>query len=121
MKDFLLFAVRTHPVVSAAAALFLALALILVGDAAAEAVYFALPANNDRPLELWMSPRFVGQSWDLPRPIIFDIMQIDDSAGPEGYPHTLAEVLERTGLTLADLQNRVEAAEAEMKAQRAGR
>lgn len=118
IRRFIRFIVRQHPLISALAAVCLLLSAIFAGRALIETAYFALPANNDRPLELWMSPRFVGQSWELPRAVIFEIMEIDHDAAPKSYPKTLADVLDRTGLTLAELQTRVEVAEAEMKAGR---
>lgn len=116
-RQFIRYIFREHPLISTLASLCLLLTVVFAGDALLEAIYFALPANNDRPLELWMSPRFVGQSWDLPRSVIFEIMEIDGT-GSKGYPRTLSDVLERTGLTLSELQTRVEVAEAEMKARR---
>ncbi|MEM1378348.1 MAG: hypothetical protein AAGG69_13265 [Pseudomonadota bacterium] len=118
MKSFVNFVVKKHPYIGGLAAILIVATAYLSLDALMETAYFALPSNNDRPLESWMSPRFVGMSWELPREVIVDIMEIDDTGDKAQRPRTLYDVMARTGLTLDELQSRVEAAEAEMKQRR---
>lgn len=118
MRNFLKFIWEKHRKASLALGAALVVLAIFVGEFASEAIYFANPGNQDRPLELWMSPRFVGKSWDLPKPVIFEIMQMDMDAPPKEGPRTLADVLVRTGMTLEELQNQVETAEREMRGRR---
>lgn len=56
-----------------------------------------------------MSPRYVGHSWGLSRRELWRVMEIDADAGRDTAPRTVADVLVRTGLTLEELQVRVEA------------
>jgi len=73
-----------------------------------EARYFADPAHHEQPLEPWMSPRYVGKSWDLPPETIVRIMALEQN---HAQP-TLAHVTAHLGITLPQLEARVRAAEA---------
>ncbi|MBT0958466.1 hypothetical protein IV417_13835 [Alphaproteobacteria bacterium KMM 3653] len=105
----------------AAAAMIFATGFFVSGFVA-DAIYFNDPANQNRPLERWMSPRYVGQSWQLPRPVIVEIMEIDPEAEPatrpKGGPRTVGHVLERTGMTMEELEARVREAQQELRARR---
>jgi hypothetical protein len=82
--------------------------------AASDALYFADPEHQRQPLANWMSPRYVGKSWDLPREVIIEIMQLE----PDNKQKTLKDVTEHLGITLPELQARVEQARAQMDARR---
>ncbi len=110
MPRLLSFLLKRHPVATGLLAVAVIMFLAFSWQFLAEAIYFNDPAHRERPLELWMSPRYVGQSWDLPKPVIFGVMQMDPNATPRNGPRTLADVIDRTGLTLDELQVRVEVA-----------
>ena len=61
-------------------------------------------------LKPWMSPLYVGRSWNLRKADVFRIMEIDGAVGRGAMPPTLGEVMERSGLDLEELQRRVRAA-----------
>lgn len=77
-----------------------------------EAMYFADPAHQRQPLALWMSPRYVAKSWDLPPEVVINLMQLE----PDHKQKTLRDVTLHLGITLPELQSRVEKARAEMDA-----
>ncbi len=54
-----------------------------------------------------MTPRYVSLSYDLPRDLVFEILEIE----PEGdFPKRLDRIAERNGLTLTELTQQVQAA-----------
>lgn len=118
MSRFLSFLLRRHPIASGLLVLAVAVLVIFAWQFAAQAIYFNDPTHQNPALELWMSPRYVGRSWDLPPPVVFDIMQMDHDTPPHDGPRTLTEVLSRTGLTLEELQARVESAKTALEARR---
>lgn len=75
---------------------------------AREAVHFADPAHQRQTLEGWMTPRYVGRSWDLPPDVIMALMELQPGDGRR----TLARIAAERGLTLAELEARVRAARA---------
>lgn len=79
-----------------------------------EAIYFADPAHQRQDLEPWMSPRYVGKSWDLPPEVIIAIMEIEPGQGRR----TLADVSADLGITIEELQKRVEYARGEIDLRR---
>lgn len=111
------FLLRRHPVPTAFLAAALAGLLWFATDFVRELLYFSDPAHQQQDLALWMSPRYVGKSWDLPPDIIVQTMELDaDFAQP-----TLREVIANLGITLPELQARIEAAKAELEAERKAR
>lgn len=104
---------RRHPV--AVVLLVVALAGLiwfaagLIGDA--HRIRGPRPTQPD--LQGWMSPRFVGKTWDLPPDTIVAVMELE----PDHKQHTLDDVTRHLGITMADLQARVEAAKAAQMAQ----
>lgn len=85
--------------------------IFFAADFAGEAIYFANPANQDRPIEPWMSIRYVERSWDLTKPVIFDIIGYDVDTPPDAVPRSVAEFLRESGMTLAEFQTRIEEAQ----------
>lgn len=118
MKRFLVFSIKKHPIVSTVLAIGLIALVYFAGSFASNALYFNDPKHQQRDLEAWMSPRYVGQSWQLPRDEVFAIMQMDIEAPPKEGPRTLADVMAQTGMTLEELQAKVEAAKADQISRR---
>lgn len=112
--NFLRFLFRRHlwPTVILAAGL---VALVWFGGRfVSEVLYFSDPAHREQPLAGWMSPRYVARSWDLPPDVVADVMQL-----APGHRHTtLDQVAARQNITIKELQRRVEAAKAELEAER---
>lgn len=109
------FLLRRHPVPTALLAVALAGLIWFATGFVREALYFSDPAHREQDLALWMSPRYVGKSWDLPPEVIVRIMELD----PDHAQPTLREVTAHLGISLDDLQARIEAAKAEEEARRA--
>lgn len=65
--------------------------------------------NTDADLQPWMTPRFVVVSYDLPRELVFDVLELDPE---EDRGLRLRRVAERQGVSMEELTERVrEAAE----------
>lgn len=79
-----------------------------------EALYFSDPAHQQQNLATWMSPRYVAKSWDLPREVMIETMDLQ----PDNAQQTLQDVLDHLGITIEELQIRVEAAKAKDDARR---
>lgn len=108
------FLLKRHPVPTALLAVALAGLLWFATSFLREALYFSDPAHQQQDLALWMSPRYVGKSWDLPPEVIVQTMELDaDNAQP-----TLKDVTAHLGISLEELQMRIEAAKAELDALR---
>lgn len=118
MKNFIHFVWDKHRSLGLALVATLIALMLLLGDFARDAIYFNDPANKNRELELWMSPRYVDLSWRLTRPVTLEIMQIDPDAAHKESPRTLREVLAHTGMTLDELQAKVEQAQRDLQGQR---
>ena len=70
----------------------------------ADAIYFDDPTHKDVKLEAWMTPRYVALSYDLPRPIMMELLEIDeDNTGPR----RLDRIAEEIGSTLDELTEKV--------------
>lgn len=80
------------------------------------AIYWMDPAHQDQPLAEWMTPRYVGQSYHLPREVIEEVFFIEP--GEEPPRMRLGEIANSNGLNLADLQSRLDAANAAFQAER---
>jgi hypothetical protein len=94
----------------------LLVAAFLAGRVVMDFIYFNDPRNVDVDLKPWMTPFFVVQTYDLPRPVVFEILQLDPEAD-RGL--RLRHVADRQGVTIAELTERVRtAAEAYREAQK---
>lgn len=115
--EFLRFLVKKHPLPTTVLAVALAGLIWFATGFVREAMYFSDPAHRQQTLALWMSPRYVGKSWDLPPEVIVRIMELE----PDHKQRTISDVLSHLGISLEDLQQRVEAAKADLEAQRRAR
>jgi hypothetical protein len=109
------FLLRRHPVPTTLLGIALASLLWFATGFVREALYFSDPAHQQQDLALWMSPRYVGKSWDLPPEVIVRTMGLD----PDHAQPTLREVTAHLGISLEELQARIEAAKADEDARRA--
>ena len=80
------------------------------------AIYWYDPAHQDQPLAPWMTPRYVGQSYHLPREVIEEVFFIE--RGKEPPRMRVGSIAEQQGLTLEELQARLDAANAAFEAAR---
>ena len=77
-------------------------------------MYFHDPAHRNQALEPWMTPRYVGMSYKLPRDVIFDVMDLENT---EGRRMRVGEIADRMGISLAELEARVRKAKIAFLAQ----
>jgi len=96
-----------HPLLSSGFLLALGLVMFFAARSVAALVYWSDPAHRDQPIEGWMTPRYVIQSWQLPPEVMTEIL----NAGPmPGRRLTLAQIADDQGITLNDLAARITAA-----------
>jgi len=72
------------------------------------AIYWMDPTHQDQALAGWMTPRYVGQSYKLPREIVLEALMMDPDAPPRRI--SISEIAQDNDVTLDDLQSRVDAA-----------
>lgn len=70
-------------------------------------VYWADPAHRDRPIEGWMTPRYVVQSWGLPPEIVTEAL--GDGPMP-GKRRTIEDLAADRGISVEELVARITAA-----------
>ncbi|MEO0386178.1 MAG: hypothetical protein AAF281_01425 [Pseudomonadota bacterium] len=85
-------------------------ALWFAGTFVLDILYFNDPQNKDVALKPWMTPRYVGMSYDLPRPVILELFDLPDDTRERPRMGAVADTL---GLTLDELTARVRQAAAE--------
>lgn len=82
-------------------------------------IYWMDPAHQNEPLAGWMTPRYVAHSYDLPREYLMEALFLDPDAPPRRI--SIDAIAQNNDMTMADLQARVDAAHAQMMAERAAR
>ena len=70
----------------------------------ADAVYFNDPRHKNVELEAWMTPRYVTLSYELPRPIVLELLGIEEG---KKFPRRLDRLAESLGITLEELTEKV--------------
>lgn len=73
-------------------------------------VYWMDPAHQEQPLASWMTPRYVAQSYGLPRTAIEELFMLERGVDPPRI--RLGEIMENMDMTMDELQARVDAAKA---------
>ena len=69
-------------------------------------VYFSNPAHQNQPLEGWMTPRYVALSYDLGADELEQVLGIDPTTVSRVH---LRNLLKDQGITLQELQSRLDA------------
>jgi hypothetical protein len=75
----------------------------------AESIYFNDPRHKNVELEAWMTPRYMALSYDLPRPVVRELLGIEEG---EDFPRRLDRLADALGITLEELTVKVRAAKA---------
>ena len=70
----------------------------------ADAVYFNDPRHKNVELQAWMTPRYVTLSYELPRPIVLELLGIEEG---KKSPRRLDRLAESLGITLEELTEKV--------------
>ncbi len=79
-----------------------------------EFLYFNDPKNVDVDLKRWMTPLYIVETYDLPRPKVFEILQIDLEAD---RGRRLGRIAQRDGVTMEELTEKVREGAAQYRAQ----
>lgn len=96
-----------HPLLSSGFILALGLVAFFTVRSVIALIYWSDPAHRDQPIEGWMTPRYVVQSWQLPPELMIEVL---DTGPMPGRRLTLREIAERQGTTVKDLAARITAA-----------
>ena len=72
----------------------------LAGRILLDLIYFNDPRHQDQSLRNWMTPQYVMKSYDLPKPIVDEIFEIDPEAPQRRKMRFIAE---RMNLSLEEL------------------
>lgn len=88
--------------------LFFAVRMVVFG------IYWADPKHQNQPLEGWMTLRYVAHSYDLQRE---DALAILGVSSPPGGRQSLQKLAREQGMTLQELQSRIDAFVASRPAQ----
>jgi hypothetical protein len=104
---------RQQPVLASAFAVFTTAALLFLGGALYNAVYWA--GHEKEPIRPWMTIGYVARSWDLRGP---DIDRVAGTPLPQGRPLTIQEIADQRGVSADEVAARVEAAVKQLIAER---
>ena len=88
--------------------LVLGLATLFGVRSASQMIYWSNPAKLDQPLQGWMTPRYVGRSYDVPPEVVQTAFDIERPTIPRRI--SLETIASQQGVTLDDLQARLDQA-----------
>jgi hypothetical protein len=84
-----------------------------------QSVYWNDPAHRDQALDGWMTPRYVAQSYDIPPEVFIPALFLDPAQKPRRI--SLDAIAAENGVTLGELQMRIDAAVAQWRSAAAER
>ncbi len=82
----------------------------------AATIYWMDPAHQEQRIKGWMTPRYVGQSYSIPRPVVEEALMFEKGS-PLGRQR-LSDIAAANGLTLDELQVRIDDATAAFRAEK---
>lgn len=82
------------------------------GRMALDVIYFHDPRHQDVALRNWMTPRYVVMSYDLPRPVVLNLMNLTPATEPG---KSMKDISAQMGVSLDELTQRVRAAAADYR------
>jgi hypothetical protein len=71
-------------------------------------IYWSNPAKLDQPLQGWMTPRYVGRSYDVPPDVVQRAFDLETPSVPRRM--SLDAIMEEHDVTLEELQARLDTA-----------
>lgn len=74
----------------------------------ADAIYFNDPRHKNVELQAWMTPRYMALSYELPRPLVMELLGIEEG---KKSPRRLDRLADSLGITLEELTVKVRAAQ----------
>lgn len=97
---------RRHPVLGTLFPLAVALTLWFALQSTVHAIYWSDPVHRDQVIEGWMTPRYVGMSWDVPREVL--VQAVGEAPDIPGGKPTLERIAEQQDIPLEVLVGRLE-------------
>ncbi|MHA6267911.1 hypothetical protein [uncultured Aliiroseovarius sp.] len=104
------------PIATLILAVALAMSVFFAVRTTASWIYWNDPAHIDQPIEGWMTARYVAYSWDVPRQVMFEALQLGQ---PGDGPSSLRRLAEARGIPLDVMIADLEAAIAAHRASQA--
>ncbi len=98
---------KRRPVITTGFTLALLLTVVFAFRSVAFIVYWSDPARTDQEIQGWMTPRYVAQSWHLPRGVMFEALQTEKMPG---IRQTLRQIAAQQGISMDELERRIVAA-----------
>jgi len=81
----------------------------------ADFIYWSDPAHFEQPLAGWMTPRYVGGSYQVPREVIQEAFEM--TPGGQHRRVSLYSLAEENGMSLDEMQAKLDAAVAAWRAE----
>jgi len=91
------------------------LSVFFSARAISQFVYWADPARQDQTLAGWMTPRYVGKSYDIPPEIIQEAFDLQQDGNPRRI--SLDKLSEEKGISLNDMQSQLDVTVARWRAE----
>jgi hypothetical protein len=104
---------RHHRIAVVALLIVVTVAGIFGTRSVSQMIYWSNPAKLDQPLQDWMTPRYVGRSYNVPAEVVQRAFGLERPDVPRRI--SLDAILEEQGSTLDELQSRLDAAVAEFR------
>ena len=99
----------THHKIAVAALIVVLTAAGVFGiKSAQQMMYWSDPAKADQPLQGWMTPRYVGRSYNVPPEVVQRAFALDDPGVPRRV--SLETIAQSHGVTLTELQAQLDEA-----------
>lgn len=95
---------RRRPLLTAAFLLAALAAVMFALRTVVFVIYWSNPAHHDRPLQPWMTPRYVARSWHLPPELVTEALQLETMPGRRV---SLRQIAEAQGVSLSVLRARL--------------
>jgi hypothetical protein len=80
-------------------------------------IYWSDPARQDQTLAGWMTPRYVGRSYDIPPEIVKEALGLPQQGAPRRV--SLETLSEENGISLKEMQAQIDVAAARWRADQA--
>ncbi len=94
----------------------LAAFLLFSGRFVADFIYFNDPKHQDQALKGWMTPRYIGMSYSLPKDVVFDALGLEEKQkGPRKH---MRDIAAEKGMTLDEMTEVVRQAAEEFREKR---
>ncbi len=104
---------KQHPWATAILSLASLAALIFAVRLAVFTIYWMDPAHREVAVEGWMTPGYVAMSWQIPKPVVMEMLGLDER--PEERVQ-IKDLAAQKGIPVAELIAELEAALAAEKA-----